>query len=101
MSNLAVRLLTAAVVVPLLLLLMYRGPAWGLYLLILPASLIGTSELLSMTHPGDRVSQGVGLLLEALVSLAIYFGPSARFVLTVLAVVPIAGPLVTLARLGA
>jgi CDP-diglyceride synthetase len=46
MSNLAVRLLTAAVVVPLLLLLLYRGPAWGLYLLILPASLIGTYELL-------------------------------------------------------
>ncbi len=100
MSNLAVRLLTAAVVVPLLLLLLYRGPAWGLYLLILPASLIGTYELLSMTHPKDLWSQGVGLLLAALTSAAIYFGRDVRLLLTVIAVVPVMGPLVTLVRLG-
>ena len=100
MSNLTVRLLTAAVVVPLILLLLYRGPAWGLYLLILPASLIGTYELLSMTHPGDRVSQGIGLLLAACASAAVYFGTDARYPLTVLAIAPIVGPLVTLARLG-
>ncbi len=100
MSNLAVRLLTAAVVVPLLLLLLYRGPAWGLYLLILPASLIGTYELLSMTHPKDVVSQGIGLLMTAGASAAIYFGHDARVLLTVVAVVPVMGPLVTLLRLG-
>jgi phosphatidate cytidylyltransferase len=100
MSNLAVRLLTALVVVPLLLLLLYRGPAWGLYLLILPASLIGTYELVAMTHPGDRVSQGIALLLAAGVSLALYFGHDPRWALTVIAVVPIAGPILTLFRLG-
>ncbi len=100
-SNLAVRLATAAVAVPLLLLLLYRGPAWGLYLLVLPASVVGASELFGMTHAGDRVSQGIGLALTAAVSAAIYFGGhDARVVLTVLAIVPVIGPLVTLARLG-
>jgi phosphatidate cytidylyltransferase len=100
MSNLAVRLLTAAVVVPLILLLLYRGPAWGLYMLILPATLIGTYELLAMTHAGDRISQGIGLLLAAASSAALYFGPDGRYALTVVAVIPVMGPLVTLLRLG-
>jgi phosphatidate cytidylyltransferase len=100
MSNLAVRLLTAAVFVPLLLLLLYRGPAWGLYLLILPASLIGTGELLSMTHRGDRVSLGIGLVLAAAASVALYLGRDPRWTVTVLAVAPVAGPVLTLVRLG-
>lgn len=100
MSNLAVRLLTAAVFVPLLLLLLYRGPAWGLYLLILPASLIGTYELVAMTHPGDRVSQGIALVLATGSSVALYFGNDPRWTITVLAVVPVLGPVLTLIRLG-
>ncbi|HEY1954055.1 MAG TPA: phosphatidate cytidylyltransferase [Polyangiaceae bacterium] len=100
MSNLAVRLITAAVFVPLLLLLLYHGPAWGLYLLILSASLIGTYELVSMTHKGDRVSQGIALALAIAVSIALYFGHDPRWWLTVLAVVPVAGPVLTLFRLG-
>jgi phosphatidate cytidylyltransferase len=100
MSNLAVRLLTAAVFVPLLLLLLYRGPAWGLYLLILPASLVGTYELVAMTHPNDRVSQGIALALATGSSVALYFGNDARWTITVLAVVPILGPVLTLVRLG-
>jgi phosphatidate cytidylyltransferase len=99
-SNLAVRLATAAVAVPLLLLLLYKGPPWGLYLLILPASLIGTYELLSMTHPGDRISQGIGLALAAGSSATLYFVHDARAALTVLAVVPVVGPVLTLIRLG-
>lgn len=100
MSNLAVRLLTAAVVVPLLLLLLYRGPAWGLYLLILPASLIGTYELVAMTHPGDRPSQAIALFLAAGASVALYWGADPRWAITVLAVIPVAGPVLTLFRLG-
>ena len=100
MSNLAVRLLTAAVFVPLLLLLLYRGPAWGLYLLILPASLIGTYELVSMTHPNDRVSQGIALVLATATSVALYFGNDPRWTTTVLAVVIVLGPVLTLIRLG-
>ncbi len=100
MSNLAVRLLTAAVFVPLLLLLLYKGPAWGLYFLILPATLIGTYELVAMTHPGDRVSQGIVLAMATAVSAALYWTKDPRAALTVIAIVPVLGPVLTLARLG-
>jgi phosphatidate cytidylyltransferase len=47
------------------------------------------------------VSQGLGVLISAGTSIAIYvFTSDARVVLTVLVVVPILGPFVTLARLG-
>jgi phosphatidate cytidylyltransferase len=101
LSNLAVRLLTAAVFVPLLVLLLYRGPAWGLYLLVFPATLIGTYELVTMTHRGDRLSQAIALVLAGATSAALYFGGhDPRWAVTILAVSPVAGPVLTLLRLG-
>jgi len=100
-SNLFVRLATAVVAVPLILLLLYRGPAWGFYLLAFPAALIGSQELFAMTHEGDRISQLIGVAMSAGVSLALYFlGTDIRVVLAIIAIVPVAGPLITLARLG-
>ena len=101
-SNLALRLLTAAVGVPGILALLYLGPPWGFYVLVLPATLVGCWELFAMTHPGDRVAQGFGVAVSAAVSLAIYaFGlHDARVLLTVLVVVPAIGPVFTLVRLG-
>lgn len=100
-SNLFVRLATAVVAVPLILLLLYKGPPWGFYLLAFPASLIGSQELFAMTHEGDRISQAIGVALSAAVSLALYFlGSDIRVVLAIVAIVPLAGPLITLARLG-
>ncbi len=100
-SNLGTRLLTAAVVSPLLLVLLFLGPAWGWYLLVLAASLVSAQELYAMTHPEDRVSQAVGLLTCLGVSLALYFCTTdARVLLTVLFLVPILGVLVPLWRLG-
>jgi phosphatidate cytidylyltransferase len=100
-SNLFVRLATAVVAVPLILLLLYRGPAWGFYLLAFPAALIGSQELFAMTHEGDRISQLIGVAMSAGVSLALYFlGSDIRVVLAIIAIVPVAGPLITLARLG-
>jgi len=100
-SNLLVRVATAVVAVPLILLLLYRGPAWGFYLLALPASLIGAAELFAMTHAGDRVSQIFGVALTAAVSVALYFGGGdPRVAMTVIAVASVLGPLVTLVRLG-
>ncbi len=100
-SNLAIRLLTALVAMPAILSLLYFAPPWAFYCLALPAALIGCAELFAMTHPGDRVSQALGVLISAGASLAIYlFTNDARVVLTVLVVVPILGPFVTLARLG-
>src|SRR5262249_38466268 len=100
-SNLALRLGTAAVAVPLILLLLYRGPAWGFFLLVFPAAVIGSWELFAMTHAGDRVAQIAGVIVSAAASLVIYFfGHHVRAVYSVLTLVPLRGPLVTLWRLG-
>jgi phosphatidate cytidylyltransferase len=100
-SNLAVRIATAAVGAPLIILLLYKGPPWGFYLLVLPATLIAAWELFSMTHPGDRPSQLMGVGITAAASAATFFANGdARILITLIVAVPLAGPLVTLIRLG-
>jgi phosphatidate cytidylyltransferase len=100
-SNLVMRFATAAVGVPIILSLIYIAPPWAFYLLVLAAALVGAQELFAMTHPGDRVSQAVGILVSAGASAAVYCWPGdARVLLTVLVAVPVFGPLFTLARLG-
>ncbi len=100
-ANLAIRLATAAVGAPLIVALLYKGPPWGFYLLVLPATLIAAWELFKMTHPADRVSQVMGVVMSAIVSAVVYFlGADARVLATTIVVVPLAGPLLTLVRLG-
>jgi phosphatidate cytidylyltransferase len=100
-SNLVLRFATAFVGVPIILALVYVAPPWAFYLLVFPASLIGAHELLTMTHPGDRIAQGVGVLVSAVASLSVYFfHADARVLLTLLVAVPVFGPLFTLVRLG-
>jgi phosphatidate cytidylyltransferase len=100
-SNLVVRLLTAVVAVPLILLLLYRGPSWGFFLLSLPTALVGAWELFSMTHAGDGVSRLLGVALTAAVcGLLFAFPADPSVLLTLLISVPLLGPLLTLLRLG-
>jgi len=100
-SNLKVRLLTAAVVVPPLLWLLFRGPAWGFFLLVLVATAIAADELFRMTHPADGVARAVGVVTTLAVSLGLYFkGGDPRAVLTLFFVVPLVGLMVPLWRLG-
>ncbi|MBX3233075.1 MAG: phosphatidate cytidylyltransferase [Labilithrix sp.] len=100
-KNLAVRVATAAVGAPLILLLLYKGAPWGFYLLVLPATLIAAWELFNMTHPGDKGSQVLGVALTAATSAATFFAYlDPRIFVTTLAIVPLAGPLLTLFRLG-
>ncbi len=100
-SNLAVRLATAAVGAPVILSLLYLAPYWGLYVLVFAAAMVGCAELFAMTHPGDRVAQGIGLLLSAAASLGVYFaGSEPRLAITVLVAIPVLGPILTLLRLG-
>jgi phosphatidate cytidylyltransferase len=100
-SNLAVRLATAAVGAPLIILLLYKGAPWGFYLLALPVTLVAAWELFAMTHPGDRPSQVMGMGMAGLTSAATYFASGdVRVVATLLICVPLAGPLLTLVRLG-
>jgi phosphatidate cytidylyltransferase len=100
-SNLAVRIATALVGAPLIIALLYKGPPWGFFLLVLPAALIGAWELFNMTHPGDRLSQAMGVGMSAAASLALYTSDGdTRVLVTMIVVVPLAGPLLTLVRLG-
>ncbi|WP_394826274.1 phosphatidate cytidylyltransferase [Pendulispora albinea] len=100
-SNLAMRLLTAAVAVPVILYLLYGCPPIAFYCLAFPAAVIGSHELFAMTHPGDRVSQILGVLLSAASSLLVYFcGHDPRVLLTLLVAIPLLGPLLTLIRVG-
>jgi phosphatidate cytidylyltransferase len=101
-SNLALRLATAAVGVPLVVGMTYLAPPWAFYLVVLAASLVGAHELFAMTHQHDRVAQWAGVLLSAAASVVVYLrcgDPDA--LLAVLVGVPLVGLLITLARLGA
>ena len=73
-SNLAVRLTTAAVAGPLILALLFLGPAWGWYALVLLATALAAQELFAMTHGDDRYGQAFGVLGAAALSLTVYFG---------------------------
>src|SRR5688500_2731422 len=59
MSNLAVRLLTAAVMVPVILFLLFWAPKWGFLILVYVACAVAAQELAAMTLPKMRVLQGV------------------------------------------
>jgi phosphatidate cytidylyltransferase len=100
-SNLVLRFATAAVGIPVILALIFVAPPWAFYLLVLAAGLVGAQELFAMSHPGDRVSQAVGVLVSAGASAALYLAPGdARILITLLVAVPAFAPLFTLARLG-
>jgi phosphatidate cytidylyltransferase len=100
-SNLAIRLLTAAVVVPPLLGLLFAGPAWGFFLLVLVASGIAGDELFRMTHPGDAVARALGVATTVGACAATYhFSNEPRALLAMIAAVTLIGLLTPLWRLG-
>lgn len=100
-SNLAARLLTAAVAAPILLALIFLGPTWGWALFVAAACTVGSIELYGMTHPGDRVSQVVCTLLTlGLMAVLWFFGADVRALLAALMLLPICAVLLTLWRLG-
>jgi uncharacterized protein YbjQ (UPF0145 family) len=45
------------------------------------AQALGAQELFRMTHPGDKISQGIGVVSTAAVALGFYFGTSDSRVL--------------------
>jgi phosphatidate cytidylyltransferase len=100
-SNLAARLATAFVSVPVILSLLYLAPPWAFYLLVLAVSLVGVHELFAMTHRGDGVAQGVGVFGSAAASLTVYLRSNdASAVLCVAVAVPLGALLFTVARPG-
>ena len=100
-SNLVVRLITALVGAPLILALLYVGPAWGWFAFVATAAAVGAFELFAMTHAGDRIAQAVGVLLTEAVMAVLYFrGEDAKALLTLLIALPIVAMLLVLWRLG-
>ncbi len=99
-TNLGARLLTAAIAAPLLLLLLFRGSPEAWYFLVLLATGLATFELCAMTHPNDRVGQGVCTAMSMLVSWVVYhFTNDAHVLLSLLLTVPILGLMLALWRL--
>ena len=101
-SNLVVRVATAVVGLPLVLVLTYLAPPWAFYAVVFVASLVGAHELFAMTHPRDRTSQWAGVLVSAAASMIVYARhDDPRALMAVIVGVPLVGLVVTLARLGA
>lgn len=100
-SNLSIRLLTVGVLGPLLLWLLFAGPAWGWALLMAAAAGQASYELLSMTHPLDRLSRLMGAVLTSALTFATYLGQDdPRLSFTVLVLVVLVMALLPLGRLG-
>jgi phosphatidate cytidylyltransferase len=100
-SNLTLRLGSALVAIPPLLLLLFRGPAWGFFAVVSIATALAARELFRMTHPGDAVSQALGVLSTLATALVVYqFPHEPRLLVTLLLVVPLVGMLLPLWRLG-
>jgi phosphatidate cytidylyltransferase len=100
-SNLATRVLTAAVVAPLILLLLFLGPVWGWTLFIFAATGLSALEFFGMSHPGDSVARGAGMLFTLSSGAVIYwFGGDPRALLALLIGLPILSILLALLRLG-
>lgn len=100
-SNLAMRLLSAVIAIPLLLALLYLGPAWGWALFLALALAVGAVELFGMTHPLDRASRILGVLLSLGVMATLwFFTTNAASLLALAFLLPTAALFITLARLG-
>ena len=81
--------------------LLFLGPAWGFFLLVLVAAAIAADELFRMTHPGDAVARAVGIVTTLGTAVSLYlWGSDPRALMTVLFVVPLLGLMVPLWRLG-
>jgi phosphatidate cytidylyltransferase len=100
-SNLAVRLLTAGIAAPLLLLIMFRAPPFAFALVVIAAALLGAREVLRMTHPDDAVAQWIGIVQSVAVTATIALaGDDSRLIVAMLVGMPLLGMLMPLVRLG-
>lgn len=100
-SNLGSRLGTVAIAAPILMGVLFYGPAVAWFGLILLTIIFSTWELSGMTHPGDRIARGTITLTSAAVAWIVYHHTNdARLLYTLLFVVPISGLMLSLWRLG-
>jgi phosphatidate cytidylyltransferase len=72
-GNLAIRLTTSAVAVPVLLYLLFLAPPAGFIALVFLASLVAAVEFFTITMPGCRLHQAVGVAAtEAVLAAVVY-----------------------------
>ncbi len=100
-SNLAIRFLTAVIVGPLILALLYFGQPWGFAILVAAATLVGALELFAMTHTDDKVSRAICALLTVGVVFVLWqWGAEARVLVALLMLLPLVSMGLVLLRLG-
>lgn len=100
-SNLVSRLATAAVGLPLLLILVYLAPEWAFFAVVAVAVGLASYELSCMLGPGDRVMQGASVgLAVAVAAVLFWFHRDALVLLTVILAAPIVAMVLVLWRLG-
>ncbi len=100
-TNLTLRLATAGVLIPIILALLFLGPAWGWLVFMLIVAATGAVEFFGMTHPGDRLAQigGVGLLWVMVLALWVV-QDHPKVLLTVVLLLPFTGLAYTLWKVG-
>jgi phosphatidate cytidylyltransferase len=98
MSNLVVRLLTAAVGIPIILWMLFLAPTWVFATFALFASGVAGSELAGMTLKGQRPLQVWMVIATVAVTGVLVFVPTAEVLVSLLFGVVITGALATLVR---
>lgn len=98
MSNLTVRLLTAAVGIPIILWMLYLAPpvVWPVF--VIAASSIGAMELAGMTLRGDRVLQSLLVISTMSMVAVVVFASRTDVILTATFGVVLIGALAVLVR---
>lgn len=99
-SNLTVRFVTAIICLPLLLWLLFAGPAWGWALLVGTAACVAAVEFNGFTHPAHEAPERLfAVVLTAAMFGAVWFWNTSPLVaLLVVAACPIGALLFTLFR---
>src|SRR5688500_3971427 len=100
MSNLLVRILTAAVGVPIILGLLFWVPPPGFYLLCVAALMAAAWEAHAMGAPEDTIGRVATVIGAATISFALYFAPAPLLIQSALAVTVVGLLLVHLLRIG-
>jgi phosphatidate cytidylyltransferase len=99
LHNLAIRLLTTAVASPIILGVLFFGSPAAWFGLVLCTQLVAAFEVLGMTHPNDRVSRLVGVLLTGVLSAALYCPENdSKILISALLISTTVGALIALVR---
>ena len=98
MSNLAVRLLTAAVGIPIILWMLYYAPAWVFSAFGVVAAGVGASELAGMTLKGERGLQAWMIAVTMLVTFVLAFVPEGEILTALVFGIVLTGALAVLVR---